>query len=145
MKGLWQLLKWILGAINIRKLNKAKKLSETEEGRKSIKYGVISIILTLVSLALVYPSMVFGMGVFKAAVSTNLAIIGNIFALGLAIGLFMLPLHCAISALSYSIYQLSVNKKRVFSWVTLGLALLAIVGTVVLFIVIGLNVLDAKL
>lgn len=144
MKVLWRLLKAVFGGLSVRKLNKAKKLSKTEEGRKSIKYGVTSIVLALVSLALVYPCLYVGLLVFQAAITTNLAIIGNIFALGLGVALFVLPIRCAISALSYSVYQIKVNNKRAFSWVTLGLALLAIVGTVILFIVIGLTAFNGK-
>lgn len=106
-------------------------MNDEEKRKKSVKMGVTSIILCLLSLALVYPFMWLGAQIVVYAFTHFMFVIGNLVVAVLGLALPTILFYGQIFQVSYMVAQLSIRKDW-FGWVCLVFSILTILGIIVL-------------
>lgn len=122
---------------------KARKIATNEEkSAKSKGFGITSIIFSILAIlgAVGMPFLCYYL--FVIALSTNLAIIGNIVLICFAITLFLVPILSARYAVVFSRAQRIINKSKI-STVSKHLARVSLILSISLLIIITVYVAGA--
>ncbi len=108
--------------------------SKPERAEKHVAFGIWSIIISVLLTIVAYFLIRFCLYLFNLGISTNLAIIGNIIVIMLAVAVPIMYLTLLINPLIFSIAQMRINKKPI-GWISLIIAILAIYASAILIII----------
>lgn len=97
---------------------------------KSVKYGVISIIISIISIVL---AVATGFIVGTTNSQSGFALVFLVFV---ALMVVIPAIYCMFAGLILSINQLSINK-RAIGWVALGISILSIILDIVLVFLVA--------
>lgn len=129
MKVLSKIFMFWLGISN--KYDVIKK--DPQKRENSIRFGVTSLIMSIVGIALTVGFAVFAYYCFLGmeTLAFLFALIAGIACAGAAIGCF---LHLVLASIVYAVYQLKLNKKAIGK-IALVISLLISISTIVIVII----------
>lgn len=127
--------------LSLAKRQKMQIMADPDKRKKSVKMGVIGIIVCLLSIALVYPVMIAAAYLVVYAFTHWLYLIGNLVLFVIGIGLPIMYIYFQVFQFSFSIAQISIRRDW-FGWFCIIFSVLTVVAIMFLTAVLILPALS---